>query len=46
MKSTCKKGILSALDHEKLSKKQTNMNFKFFRPGDYVGVFWIDIIGK
>ena len=33
--------VLSALDHEALSKKQTHFNSNIFRPGDYVTAFWI-----
>ena len=38
--------VLSALDHETLSKKETSLNYKCFRPGDYVAAFWIDSSGK
>ena len=38
--------VLSALDHEVLSKKQTNLNSKCFRTGDYVAAFWVDCSSK
>ena len=38
--------VLTTLNQEQLSKKQTNLNSTSFRPGDYVAAFWIDGSGK
>ena len=38
--------VLSALNQETISNKQTTVNSPCFRSGDYVAAFWIDANGK